>query len=91
MKNNKDRIEIIKQRLEQAFHPTLLKVIDESHLHVGHEGAKTGLGHFALEITSSAFSSKNKIEQHRMIYAALGDLMKTDIHAIRISSQSSPK
>ena len=79
-----NRIEAIKQRLTESLSPSKLEVIDESHKHIGHEGAKTGLGHFAITISSPLFSDKSKIECHRMIYDALGDMMQTDIHALRI-------
>lgn len=82
--NNKQRIEQIKQRLTEALNPSELEVIDESHLHVGHAGAKGGLGHFALSIEADAFNGKNPLEKHRMIYDALGNLMQSDIHALRI-------
>lgn len=78
-----NRIERIKEKLN-ALSPSHLNIIDESHLHVGHAGARTGKGHFAVEITCDAFSEKSRLECHRMIYAALGDMMETDIHALRI-------
>ena len=81
---NEQRIERIKELLTASFEPTHLQVIDESHLHAGHAGAKTGLGHFAVEIESDAFAGKKPLERHRMIYEALGNMMQTDIHALRI-------
>lgn len=81
---NEQRLQKINELLTQAFQPTHLRVIDESHLHAGHAGAKTGMGHFAIEITAADFRDKKPLERHRMIYAALGDMMKTDIHALRI-------
>lgn len=88
MEKNERRIDEIKQKLTQALQPTTLEVNDESHLHVGHEGAKTGLGHFSVSITSPAFTNKSPIETHRMIYEALGTMMSTDIHALRIINAS---
>lgn len=84
MQTKSKRITAIKQKLTQALAPTTLKVIDEGHLHQGHPGAQSGLGHFAITIASSAFNDKSIMECHRMVYAALDDLMKTDIHALRI-------
>ncbi len=81
---NKERIVEIKKRLTSALHPTLLEVNDESHHHIGHAGAKTGLGHFSLEISAEALKNKNRPTQHRMIYQALGEMMQTDIHALTI-------
>jgi BolA family transcriptional regulator, general stress-responsive regulator len=78
------RRERIEARLREAFAPTLIRLIDESHKHVGHVGAATGLGHFALEIESHAFAQRSLLERHRLIYDALGELMRTDIHALNI-------
>lgn len=83
---NQQRIKIMQEKLTEVFHPSHLVIIDESYKHVGHEGAKTGQGHFALEISSELLNGKTAVQKHRMIYAALGDLMKTDIHALRIST-----
>lgn len=83
--NNQQRIEKIREYLQKALQPNSLDVIDESHLHAGHAGAKTGMGHFAIIISADAFLTKSRIEQHRMIYDALGNLMQTDIHALRIT------
>ncbi|MDF3055251.1 MAG: cell division protein BolA [Gammaproteobacteria bacterium] len=79
------RVERIKTALEKALSPTQLVVEDEGHLHIGHAGAKTGKGHFHVSIYSNAFADKNSLACHRLIYAALGDLMETDIHALRIT------
>ena len=80
-----DRITKIKHLLENNIKPiTKLDVIDDGHLHKGHEGAKTGKGHFTIHITSPVFKGLSSIEQHRMIYHALGNFMQTDIHALRI-------
>jgi BolA protein len=68
----------------QNLQPTYLEILDESDKHIGHEGAKSGLGHFKLIIKSDKFTS-NKLYNHKLIYTTLGNLMKTDIHAIKIS------
>ena len=64
--------------------PATIELIDESHKHVGHAGARDGRGHFALKIVSSAFRGVAAIARHRLIYAALGNLMQTDIHSLSI-------
>ena len=81
-----DRIERIKGHLNNAFTPTQLEVLDESHLHAGHAGARTGMGHFNVTIVSDRFTNVSLLERHRMIYESLGDLMKTDIHALSIKA-----
>jgi BolA protein len=80
----KDRVTLIRSRLQERLAPQCLEVIDESHLHRGHAGAKTGKGHFAVIIEAAAFSGLNRLAQHRLVYEALGDLMETDIHALRL-------
>ena len=74
--------------LQQKFAPTKLEIINESHLHAGHPGAKPGLYHIALNITSAIFCDKTPVQTHRAIYASLGTLMQTHIHALRIQAQS---
>lgn len=78
----------IRDRLQQALAPTAMELIDESHLHAGHAGAKSGRGHFRLRIVSSRFAGMNPVQCHRLIYDALGDLMQTDIHALSIDASS---
>ena len=81
-----DRVAEIKKRLTEALHPQSLEVIDESHLHTGHEGAKSGGGHFAVTIVSDAFKDQNTIKRHRMVYEAVGDMFPGEIHALSINS-----
>ena len=64
-------------------------VKDQSHLHTGHTGAKDGRGHFDVTIVAAEFADKSRLERHRMVYDALGDLMETDIHALRIKALTS--
>lgn len=78
-----DRSELIREKL-LALQPSLLILEDESYLHKGHAGARDGRGHFALTISSDAFNGKTKLQQHQMIYKTLGELMETEIHALRI-------
>ena len=78
-------IKFIKQKLI-PLHPEKIKIIDESSKHIGHEGAKDGGGHFLLTIVSSDFYEKSIIERHRMIYAALGEMMGRNIHALSIKA-----
>jgi BolA protein len=73
------------ERLSSALHPTQLEIIDESAAHAGHAGAASGHGHFAANIASPLFQNKTTLQCHRMVYEALGELMQTDIHAIRIT------
>jgi len=81
---NQQRIERITQLLENALVPSELHLHDESHLHAGHAGAKSGKGHFSLSIKSERFQDLTPIKSHQLIYHSLGDMMQTDIHALRI-------
>lgn len=69
-----------------ALDPQSLDLLDESGLHVGHEGAKAGGSHFRLTIVSPRFSGRDTLARHRMIYAALGPLMQREIHALAIQA-----
>lgn len=84
--DNTQRIQRIKQLLMEGLDAETVDVIDESHMHAGHAGAKTGMGHFNVTIIANAFAGKSLIERHRQIFAALGDMMKTDIHALSIKA-----
>jgi BolA protein len=81
-----DRVAMIREKLTQAFSPEQLDIIDESHKHAGHPGAKSGGGHFDVTIVSNDFAGKSLIERHRMIYKAMGDAMQTEIHALSIKA-----
>lgn len=77
---------MIRERLEAAFAPTSLEIIDDSHRHAGHAGAKDGRGHFRVNIVAEHFAGAKTIERHRMVYAAMGSLMQTDIHALSVTA-----
>lgn len=82
------RAAAIRAALEAALTPVSLEVVDESHKHAGHAGARDGRGHFAVSITSEAFAGLAPLARHRKVYAALGDLMTTDIHALSIHART---
>ncbi len=82
------RVRAIEAMLADEFAPATLIVKDQSHLHAGHEGAKSGGGHFHVTIVSESFRSKSPIERHRMVFAALASMMELDIHALRIQANS---
>jgi BolA protein len=77
----------IRQRLTAALAPSALELIDESARHAGHAGARPqGESHFRLAVVAAAFAGKSRLERQRMVFAALGDLMQTDIHALAITA-----
>lgn len=84
-----DRIALIEERLRTTLAPVSLDIIDDSATHAGHAGAKDG-GHFTVRIVSAAFAGKTPIQRHRLIYAALADLMHREIHALSISKAKTP-
>lgn len=84
---NDKRITLIRERLTEAFQPQNLNIIDESHKHAGHAQAGGG-GHFVIEIVSDAFRDKNLMQRHRLVYDALGEAMKTEIHALSIKAST---
>jgi BolA protein len=81
-----ERVAAIRACLLATFQPQALEVTDDSHHHIGHEGAKDGRGHFSMRIVSAAFAGKPPLARHRAVYAALGELMVTDIHALQIDA-----
>lgn len=83
-----ERVALIRSRLEAAFAPDELEIVDDSRRHAGHAGARDGRGHFHVRIQSSHFSGKKTVERHRMVYSALGSLMQTDIHALGLIATS---
>jgi BolA protein len=88
--NTEERMLQIRQRLNDALQPQSLEVMDEGHLHRGHEGAKDGRGHFRLKIVSPLFAGKSMVQRHRLVYEAMGELMQTDIHALAIDAAAPP-
>lgn len=80
-----NRIEQMQSMLA-VLQPVQLEIIDDSHKHAGHEGARSGGGHFTMHIVSAQFAGKPTLARHRMIYSALGEMMKHDIHALNIKA-----
>ena len=85
---NPARVERIRHLLQEALQPESLDVTDDSHRHAGHAGARGGQGHFGVDIVSAAFAGKPPLARHRLVYAALGTLMQTDIHALAIRARA---
>ena len=85
---NPQRVERIRALLVEALDPAAIEVVDDSHKHVGHAGARGGQGHFSVDIVSAAFTGKLPLARHRLVYAALGDMLQTDIHALAIRART---
>ncbi len=82
-----DRVAAIEMRLHRALQPQDLRISDDSAAHAGHTGARSG-GHFEVFIVSPQFTGKTLLQRHRMVYAAVRDIMQTDIHALSITALS---
>jgi len=77
------------RRLNSALSPTRIELTDESEQHRGHGGYNpAGESHFSLRIESAAFAGKNRVQRQRMVYAALGELMESRVHALSIRASA---
>jgi BolA protein len=81
-----DRLERIRTQLAQALPGAAIELIDDSHRHAGHAGARDGRGHFRVHIVSSAFAGLRPLQRHQLVYRALDELMRSDIHALSITA-----
>jgi BolA protein len=78
-------VDLLTRKLTEAFKPQSLNVVDESHQHEGHAGARPGgQTHFRVYIVSEAFKGKTRIDRHRMINQALADDLAVGVHALAI-------
>lgn len=75
----------MREALETALQPVSLEIDDDSALHAGHEGAKSGGGHYRLRAIAACFAGRSRVERHRLVYDALRDLMRRDIHALAMT------
>jgi BolA protein len=80
--------QLIKQVLNDAFKPELLEIIDNSAGHAGHTGTRNGGGHYHVTIVTEMFEGKSLVQRHQLVYKALGDMMKQQIHALGINALS---
>jgi len=77
----------IEAKLTEALRPTRLAIVDDSHKHKGHVGARPeGETHFRVEVVSDAFSGRSRVERQRLIYGLLADELATHVHALEIKS-----
>jgi BolA protein len=80
----------LRAQLVARFAPVSLVIQDESHRHAGHAGAAGGQGHYRVRIVSEAFRGLSAIARHRLVYEAVDDLLKSDIHALAIEALAPP-
>lgn len=82
------RVERMRAILMRDFAPVELAIEDQSDLHAGHAGARDGRGHFSVRIVAAAFAGKAALARHRAVYAALADMLQTDIHALAVEARA---
>lgn len=80
------RVERLRALLAAALEPDELEVIDDSAAHYGHAGAASGGGHFRVRVVTHRFAGKSVVARHRMVYDAVADLMKSEVHALSIEA-----
>ncbi len=80
------RVQAIEAALRDALEPVAILVKDQSHLHAAHAGAEDGRGHFEVTIISARFTGQSRVQRHRTVFDAVGDMMKSDIHALSINA-----
>lgn len=79
--------EIIRRKLAESLNPSVLEVINESHLHAGHAGDDgSGETHFRVKVVSTAFSGMTRVEMQRLVYKILEMEMRIGIHALSINA-----
>jgi BolA protein len=79
--------DMIRAKLSQGLHPTRLDIIDESHRHAGHAGARPeGESHFQVAIVSAAFAGQSRVARQRLVYGLLAEELRSDIHALSLTT-----
>jgi BolA protein len=82
-----ERVEKIRQVLTARLAPVELLVRDDSAAHAGHAGAREG-GHFSVVVVSDRFAGRTRMQRHQLVYEAVAELMRTDIHALSIQART---
>jgi BolA protein len=77
----------IRAKLSEGLNPVRLDIVDESHRHAGHAGARPdGESHFQVAVVSAAFAGKNRVARQRLVYGLLAEELRTDIHALSLTT-----
>jgi len=85
---SQDRAGRIEARLRERLGAVRVEVVDESHLHAGHAGARSGGGHFRATVVSPRFAGLGRVEAQRLVYQALDDMMGSEIHALSLRTEA---
>jgi len=83
--------ERIQQLLCDRLQPVRFELTDDSARHAGHAGAKAGGGHYLVTIVSQSFTGLSLLEQHRLVYDTLGEMMGREIHALALNTSAPSK
>lgn len=79
----------IRTKLETALSPVTLEIVDDSHKHAGHSGAREGgETHFTVTVVSDVFAGKSRIERQRMVYGLLAEEMTDRVHALALNTRA---
>ncbi len=78
--------EVLEARLRESLAATHVEVVDESHLHAGHAGAKSGGGHFRAVIVSEQFAGLSRVKAQQLVYGTMGEWMGKEIHALSMQT-----
>ncbi len=77
----------IRAKLTEALHPTRLDIVDDSHRHAGHAGARReGESHFTVTIVSAAFAGQSRVARQRVVYGLLAAELNSDVHALSLAT-----
>ena len=77
----------IRHKLSEALEPSRLDIVDDSARHAGHAGARPeGESHFIVEIASAQFAGLSRVARQRLVYSALEDELRTDVHALALKT-----
>jgi BolA protein len=82
------RASLIREKLERELDAVHVAVEDLSHRHTGHEGARSGAGHFEVVVVSPRFEGLGRVAAQRLVYAALAELMGPEIHALSMRAMT---
>jgi BolA protein len=82
-----ERVEKIRRALSMGLAPVSLEIRDDSAQHAGHAGAREG-GHFSVIVVSEQFAGRTRMQRHQLVYAAVAELLRTDIHALSIQART---
>jgi BolA protein len=86
--SKENRFERIRALLAEALSPSVLELVDESHMHAGHAGAASGGSHYRLTIVAPAFAGLNLVRRHRLVYDSVHLMMQHEIHALAITAMT---